>query len=255
MGWKENYARFAGLAESPETDVVSVDVFDTLLFRTTLPEPVKFHRFGKRMYDALPVKPKDVGAPSRYMQQLRLLAARTIYHQKPMVKGAREATLDEIYDFMVFALKQHIDLTDTQCQQIIAEFRAIERSLEVTDLSRNERLVTTLARSRAAGKKVVAVSDMYLRLADLEYLLEKFELRSLLDAIYVSSEYGYSKASGALYDTVMEDLGVEAAQVCHIGDNYHSDFAVPSSKGITAMFAPRPKWWRLTTRVRHRLNV
>jgi HAD superfamily hydrolase (TIGR01549 family) len=255
MSWKDPYDQFHALSVSTGAQVVSVDIFDTLLFRTTLPESVKFKRFGKAMYDALPVKPADIKDGSSYLQQLRLLAAKTIYHQKPMVKGAREATLEELYDYMVFALSKHLPLTDAQCQQLMAEFRGIERELEIKDLSVNHYLITTLKQARAAGKKVIAISDMYLRADDLDYLLEAFDLRSLFDDVYVSSEFGYGKASGVLFETALSDMCVQAEQLCHIGDNYHSDFAMPSSKNIHAVFAPRPKWWRFSTRVRGRLKV
>lgn len=255
MGRQDAYTRFEELAGRGEVDVVSVDVFDTLLFRTTLPEPVKFQHFGKAMYRAFPNGLDGVENPARYLQSLRLLAARIIYHQKPMVRGAREATLDEIYDCMLFAIRQHTGMSDSDCQAVLAEFRKIERELEVQDLTPNEKLVDTLERARRAGKRVIAVSDMYLSQDDLAYLLDEFNLRGLFDSVYVSSEYGFGKASGALYDEVIGDMDRIAPQICHIGDNRHSDYAVPVSKGIKAVHAPRSRWWRLTTRARSRLDI
>lgn len=256
MERRNAYARFAELANSSEVDVVSVDVFDTLLLRTTLPETAKFRQFGNAMWRAIPNGLDGVRDPARYLQSLRLLAARIIYHQKPMTRGGREATLEEIYGCIVFAIcQQYNDVSDTDCQLILSRFREIERELEVRDLTPNKTLVETLKAARRDGKRVIAISDMYLGRADLQHLLGTFGLDGLFDTVYVSSEYGFGKACGALFDEVVEDMGRTPSQVCHIGDNHFSDYLVPASKGIKAIHAPRPRWWRLVARVRRHLDV
>lgn len=256
MAHQDAYHRFAKIAESSEVEIVSVDVFDTLLFRTTMPERVKFKLFGKTMQRLLPaVTPSDVRNPAKFLQSLRLLSAWIVYHQKPMVYGAREATLDEIYDCMFFAIQKHGKLSDEECKEAMTRLRSVERDLEVRDLTPNQRLIDILERARRNEKWVIAMSDMYLRYSDVEYILEEFGLNDRFHALYVSSEYGFGKASGALFDEVADNMKKVPGQICHIGDNRYSDYVVPVSRGVRAVYAPRSRWWRLAARIRRRLNA
>lgn len=241
---------FEELSCSPETRVVSVDIFDTLLLRSTQPERVKFKRVGKEVSQHLTVEFSDIDNNGDYMQQIRLLAASIIYQQKPMINGAREATLDEIYAAILFALDKHHAIPAERTQALLQTFRQVEYKHEIRDLAPNSKLTGILGRARQAGKTVIAVSDMYLLKTDIEYLLSHFGLQQLFDHIYVSSEYGFGKASGALFDVVAADHGALSSQICHIGDNVVSDYAAPLAKGIKAVHAPRSSLWRLASRVR-----
>lgn len=88
----------------------------------------------------------------------------------------------------------------------------------------------------ASGKRVVAVSDMYLPKATVEAILKRcgydgFEL-------FLSSETMATKHSGGLYDLVRESLGEHAASWLHVGDNRFSDGEVARSKGIQTHLVP-----------------
>lgn len=77
------------------------------------------------------------------------------------------------------------------------------------------------------------------------YLKKEFLLKCLLDSgyskidcIYVSNEFGKRKDKGDLFDYILENEKIEPDELLHIGDNYHSDFAVPLSKGIVSYLYP-----------------
>src|SRR5699024_12612226 len=77
---------------------------------------------------------------------------------------------------------------------LLSRFREIERELEVRDLTPNKTLVETLKAARRDGKRVIAISDMYLGRADLQHLLGTFGLdgdrkSTRLNSSHVSISY------------------------------------------------------------------
>lgn len=255
MSWLHAYDRYSEAARSGEVEVLSVDIFDTLLFRTTLPESVKFRRFGEAMRPLFPGPLSGIKDQGRYLRTLRQLAAHTIYHQKVMVRGGREATLDEIYAYMLCALRHHVEMSDAESARLLENIRRVELDIESLDLTPNVRLVEILERASRAGKRVIGISDMYLSLEDIDGLLHRSKLDGLLDSLYVSSEYGYGKGAGTLFEEAIRESDRLPSQICHIGDNHHSDYVMPLSKGIRAIHAPRSIGWRMIRRARQYLDV
>lgn len=255
MSWSRAYERYSEAAQSKEVEVLSVDIFDTLLLRTTLPESVKFLRFGESMKSLFPGTLSGVKDQARYLRTLRQLAAHTIYHQKVMVRGGREAKLDEIYAYMLHALRYHLELSDLDSARLLADIRRVELDIESLDLTPNVMLVETLKRASCAGKKIIGISDMYLSLEDIDWLLRRSRLDGLLDSLYVSSEYGYGKGAGTLFEDAIREADRLPSQICHIGDNHYSDYVMPLSKGIRAIHAPRSIGWRVIRRARQYLDV
>ena len=59
------------------------------------------------------------------------------------------------------------------------------------------------------------------------------------DAIFISDQIGISKPNPKLYQTALEDLGLEAGQVMYVGDNPVHDVAPPQALGMVAVWARR----------------
>ena len=92
--------------------------------------------------------------------------------------------------------------------------------------------------AQAAGKRIIAVSDMYL---PSSFLLEVLHEKGFaaVEAVYVSAEHKARKSdSGALFDIMLRKEQVDAANVLHMGDHTRSDVAVPLSKGMAAVHIP-----------------
>lgn len=85
--------------------------------------------------------------------------------------------------------------------------------------------------AKRQGKYVIAVSDMYLSGEVLEKLLKICGYEGI-DKVYVSCEYGVSKYHGQLYDFVREDFG-QYGKIMHIGDNKIADVRNVRQKGWT----------------------
>lgn len=254
MSWLKPYYEFSLIAQSSKIKVVSVDVFDTLLLRTTTPEFTKFRKFGDEISKRVPFVLDSIEKQSLYFMKLRILAAKTVYHQKKPIKGGREARLSEIYDLMIIALKLQFDLSEKQINDIRKLLYEIEIECELLDLSVNTTLVEILKEIKNQDKKIIAISDMYLSVEDIKLLLKANETYDLFDQIIVSSEFGYGKASGVLFDDVLDMQAIEPYQMCHLGDNYRSDYLQPTAKGIRAIYSPRSLTWQRVASLRKWIN-
>ena len=235
--------------------MVSVDIFDTLFLRTTLPERVKFGKFGEEKAKLLEAKARGKKVTSRYLHLLRTYAARIAYRNRRLIHGAREATLDEIYDVMFACISADLDILPGEVGVLHKQFRDIELALENDDLRVNHQLKEILAYASNNGKKVIAISDMYLSHDDVKKLLTSKGVWDFFDHVYVSSEFGFGKASGSLFDEVLSRHELLPCQVTHIGDNWLSDYQVPKEKGIFACHYPRSFFWRALRRLRTDVSV
>jgi FMN phosphatase YigB (HAD superfamily) len=178
--------------------LVSFDVFDTLLRRPFL-EP-------SHLFDALGSTraARDFGNRRRWAEE----AAR--HRHAPQ----RDVTLEQIYDI----------LHDEPRQELAFEEAHIYPRVEITKW---------LSLARAKGKKVVAVSDMYLPQAFIAQLLQMHRLP--VDDLIVSSHDGVAKFDGSSYRLLQRRHGVAFKDILHFGDNRHADYEVPASLNIPAV--------------------
>ncbi|MEO5356112.1 MAG: glycosyltransferase [Nitrospirae bacterium YQR-1] len=88
---------------------------------------------------------------------------------------------------------------------------------------------------KSRGKKMIAISDMYL---DKDILWEIIRLKSLaglFSSLYVSSERALNKISGNLFKHVMFSEKTLPERILHIGDHKEADYKVPVSLGFKAI--------------------
>jgi hypothetical protein len=219
---------FALLAQD-DVAVLSVDVFDTLLWRK-VPEPVDaFALVGVRLADH-GVLADDVWP--EVFAELRVEAEERARAVQRAAGGGPEVTLSAIYE----QLPERVFAAAGRAAAIEHELE-VERSLLLCDLD-------VLALIRAAGergKRVVAVSDTYFDDAQLRRLLDRPPLRvEEIDAVYASSAHQAGKGSG-LWTLVLRELGCRPEQVVHVGDNHHADVLAADALGIrTVYFERRP---------------
>lgn len=245
---------FAAAVENASVRAVSVDVFDTLLLRTSTPEIVKFHHIAAAQARAVSA---SGGAPvsAAELLHLRVLAAEVAYRHVPLVHGAREPGIELILRIIVDHLVSSGRVPAEQRDHLQAEFLTVELEQETADLSPNRPLVRTLLAARSRGLPVVAISDMYLRRDHVRHLVDVAGAGDAITDVYVSSEFGYGKASGALFGEVCRRMGIRTGELAHIGDNRHADFRMAQAQGIQAFHVPRSLPWRGAREVRRRVFV
>ena len=187
----------------PSFDVISFDIFDTLLLRPF-------------------VKPTDLFYVMERDEHCEGFAqARIAGEQRAQAKvraaGRAEATLDEIYH----GIPEWEKLKD-------AEIKAEKRFLTV-----NPEMLVVYEKAKSLGKKVIITSDMYMPVGVLQDILTSKGVVGW-DGFYVSSECQLQKCTGTVYEKILNDVGAGADKILHIGDNNYSDVIRANEKGIVA---------------------
>ena len=198
-------------------DVVSFDVFDTLLVRKVDRPDDLFRILGQQM-----------GFPSfhRVRKEIEGRCRRMAF----MREGAHEITFDDIYAalFADMGFDEGVKQRELQLEQLLCTASPTMRRV--------------FAAVRDAGKTVVVTSDMYLPRAVLEDLLRCNGYDGWSE-MYLSSERGCQKGDGGLFDILSADFAGKC--IVHVGDNERVDVARAREHGLDAV------WWpdlRRTTR-------
>ena len=215
------------LALTPAVEVVTTDIFDTVVWRRVA-EPVDaFAIVGERL--------RKRGALAESLNpwsfaNMRRLAEGEVRRVALKERGTTEITLAEIYEGVppwVFAGAGR----DAGMQEELDT----ERDLLVPDLDVCEILIA----AAEAGKTVVAVSDIYFSGDQLRHLLGQDVLASIpFRHVLTSSDHRENK-SGKLFDIALDLVGVDPSRVVHVGDNEAADIEAPASRGIRTVLLER----------------
>ena len=193
----------------PGVDIISFDIFDTLLVRNTF-DPQDIFNFLSVFYNKLCGGSNFVDF-SILRKEGELRARERMRSEHPSFE---DITIDEIYDSIseCFSIDRNI-LTKIREKEIELEYQLCHPRKFAKELYE---LALFL------GKKVVCISDMYLDESTISKLLIKNGYTQIYK-IYVSSACRLTKASGNLYKYVLKDLGISHKRILHIGDNVYSD--------------------------------
>ncbi len=183
-------------------DVISFDIFDTLLLRPYL-KPHDLWQDLERREGAAGF------ARDREAADLKCYAIAN--------REGREPTLDEVYALI------------PNC----AGMKAKELELERNVLTANPEMVQVWKKAGELGKRRVIVSDMYHSADFLEKVLREKGIDGW-DGFFVSSDRQKKKRTGELFQLMLSDMGVHGEQVFHIGDNPKADVEIANREGIPA---------------------
>lgn len=194
-------------------DLISLDLFDTLLFRRCGHPHGVFSQLGGHLVEqGICISVSDFALA-------RVWAEREARTQS----AAEEVTLDEIYQLM--------RLERENSNFVMAEELCFEeRNIYAT--RGTKRLLSRLA---ASGVRVVISSDMYL---PRDFLYEVFQRQVgtsiAFEDFHVSSADFRTKTSGKRFLFLESHYGVPRERILHIGDNKFSDRHVPTMLGFKA---------------------
>lgn len=193
-------------------DIVSFDIFDTLVFR-----PV--------------VNPTDVF----YLIHEKLKNEHDIDFLKYRLNAESElgnylANLDEIYEF----IQNKYQLST----ETISLMKNEEISCEKRLCTKRDDLFELYEFAIKHNKKVVAISDMYLSSKVLKEILYKNGYDKI-SKVYVSNECKCRKDTTKLYEYVKQSEN--NARIIHIGDNFESDYKKAIESNIQAIYYPSIK--------------
>lgn len=214
----------------PTFDLVTVDVFDTLLLRDRRCEKRRFFLIAEQA--SLALAKVGVEASVAALYRSRVDAQRFGYRAMEAVRPQGEVRLATLHEIQSAALGLPASAAKVLEQ---AEF-----AFEASGLRANLPLLRWLWRAREAGKRVVAVSDIYLPADFIRELLDRVAPRHPVEAVYCSSEFNLTKRSAELFAAVLRQEGkAEPDRVLHLGDDPHADVEMALRAGLQARWLPR----------------
>ena len=206
--WEKSAERL--VMEADRYDVVSFDIFDTLLMRKAV-NPDDLFDITKEYLKSK----KNIDIDYR---KLRKKA------EKNLRKSGRKSdyTIDDIYE----ELMKISGFSQEKCEIIKSAEVDIERKFLVP---RKEIVDAMNAIKNTLHKKVVLVSDMYLTSKELEPILRENGITEY-DELWISSEKQARKEDGSMWKIFLDTF--KGKEIMHVGDNELSDTQIPGDMGI-----------------------
>lgn len=191
-------------------DVISFDIFDTLILRKmNRPEDVFYLVQKELQYINL--------------KSIRVDAEWSARQKRYKEHGDYEVTLVEIWD-MLHKL--------TTIEPL--EGARVEIACEESVCYANPYFIEIVKILKEKGKKIILCSDMYLDSECISQMLEKLGFPKF-DAYFISCEYRKSKANGELFEIVKNKYG-ERSRYIHLGDNEYADVKMARKHGFDAIY-------------------
>ena len=182
-----------------QAEIISFDVFDTLLFRMVNSPETIFDLLGKKY---------SIPGFRKLRKDAQNEASRRAYeaYQYP------HAMMDQIYD----VLSEKTEISDRW-----PEIKNAEIEMEKDSLRANHEMMEVYRYAQKAGKRIIAVTDMYLTADIISDVLAREGYQ--MDAVYCSADEHKAKFNQQLFREVIQREKVAPEKILHIGDNLRDD--------------------------------
>lgn len=191
-------------------DIISFDIFDTLIFRPFSKPSDLFMIIGERLH-------------VQNFKDIRVKAEKQAREKHNAFYGNTEIKIDDIYEIIERMTGIPKDLgIKTEVELEIEFVRPNPYCKQLFDLLIEQK------------KRIIACSDMYLPKEYIRQLLEKCGYYGF-EEIYVSCEYTFSKRTTGMYK-MLKNKYVDCS-IVHMGDNYTVDVTTAKECGLDAIFS------------------
>lgn len=187
-----------------EFDVISFDIFDTILFRKTR-KPTDIFKLVEKETNFIDFK------------NIRINAEEMARKNEYKVNNTFEISLNDIYD-------SDINLSKNKFNLIRKELEIEKNNIYVNPIMKKN--ILTL---KNMNKNIICTSDMYLSKYQIKKMFDDDTLNNI-DEFFVSVEYKVSKSSGELYEIIKNKY--PKGSILHIGDNFFSDVLMSKKNDI-----------------------
>ena len=185
-------------------DVISFDLFDTLLIRSFI-KPNDLFYYLERKFSCLNFATNRENAEK-------------IYYSKNTEN--KEANIDDIYNNMNHRYRF---------------LKKVELNYEYNDLEERKDIKLIYEYARNTCKRIIIVTDTYFKRDFILNLLNKNNYKDFYK-VYISNELNKRKDNGSLWRYILDDLGVSPDRIIHFGDNRRSDVIIASKFSIKGIF-------------------
>ncbi len=198
-------------------DVVSFDIFDTLITRCVYSPDDIFEIMENKIK-------KELGIECSFLK-LRKKAEALAWEEKK-----EYTSIDEIYKKLPEVMK----ISENTAEKI----KNMEIELEMNLCIPRRDMLKIFNHIKACGKKIVLVSDMYLTSGIVERILNKCGYEGY-DDIWISCEKGMRKDNNSIWDKFFEVYG--GYNTIHVGDNPRSDIQLVGDRLKQTFFIINPR--------------
>ena len=205
-----------------KTKIVAFDFFDTVVHRNCHPEQT-LYQWAKEMALELNF---DVSPAILYKVR------KSVENDKEL--GTEEMCYLDLLSGIYDKIKDKIKIISKE--EFIHRAKTLELKIELQHIYLDSEIKEVLKRLKSDSKQIILVSDFYTDKELIETVLKKFEIFDYFSSIYISSEKACRKSTGNLYKLILKELGLNPIDITMIGDNYKSDYEVPRSLGLNAIY-------------------
>lgn len=192
-------------------DVISFDLFDTLIARRCMFPDEVFHIVERRAA-AAGIVLVEFGSRRKQVEK-------DLYHS-----GNKYYSLEDIYE----EVRKRYALSDEIRDFLLQTELRVEKDMACP----REEMCSCFHQLQAMGKKTVICTDMYMNSSQLREILEKCGL--FRADLLVSCECRASKYIGNMFSVLLKNYPEE--DILHIGDNEFSDIRQAEAAGIDALY-------------------
>ncbi len=194
---------------------ISFDVFDTLIKRN-VPKPKDIFHIVQFVYN----QKNEIPLNDFYNQRIKAEKYCRENSEREEIK------LSDIYEVIEYT------------PEISAKLMDIEIDTELQFCQANFNMLGIYKRCIDSDKTVILTSDMYLPESVIIKILSRNGITGYYK-LYVSSTIGKQKGTSSLYKYVVNDLGVDASSIIHIGDGLVTDVIRSRQVGIKSLHIKR----------------
>lgn len=212
-----SHRKLLKLIESRKYEVISFDIFDTLIRRLTGKAEGVFYILQNE-YKSKYNKNIDI---SKIRKEAEIRA-----RKKAEQRGREEVSIIEIYN--------DIELGKNEKNWLMNKEMKLERALCV----RNENICQLYEKAVQLKKRIIITSDMYLPKSVISYILNKNNIKNY-DRLYLSSEIAKTKRRGGLFKFIIKNEKCDAKRVLHVGDDIISDLINSKIAGIKSCLSKK----------------
>lgn len=212
--------------------MVSFDVFDTLIRRRVAPPEISKVPAAKTLVTELSKQGISISLKEAIKRRFEI--EKRIGQNSKAAGNDWEHPIDKVFEEWIEPFAENNNKKHLFDQLIKAEIDA-EKSATFPVVGMKEVLITL----KKMNKRVVLISDMYLRQEDILSIINNNGFRNLFNGCYVSSHYNLRKRTGRLFKMMLAKEKILPHRWMHFGDNFRDDYLQPKSlKGRSFHFMP-----------------
>lgn len=181
-------------------DVVSFDIFDTLIKRNCM-YPTDVFQIVENRFNLDNNKDK--------IENFKTIRINAENKARSFFANNEDVTLDQIYKFVTLNNKEKLKRLE------------IETELEICQV--NYGILDVYKYCVDTNKQIICISDMYLNKEIIMKILDKAGYDNI-KKVYVSSELNKTKIKGSIFKYVMNDMNIKNTEIIHIGDSWKADY-------------------------------